>query len=139
MAKTDKLYKVLRIVLVTLAIMGVVFGLMKKVGLCAASSDSVITSLPFPVGPGYGNNYTSSELNTIISVIEDDMESANDPDYSSIGIIIPGEIDSTYTRFRVFSSPIVLLFLILWMLLLLVLLFLIIGVVVLMPDVVKLF
>ena len=48
MAKTDKLYKVLRIVLVTLAIMGCVFGLMKKVGLCADSSQiSVPTEQPF--------------------------------------------------------------------------------------------
>lgn len=104
MNKQNKVYKLLRIVFLTLAIISMVFGLCKKVGLCASSENSTISSLPFPVGAGYGNNFTAAELTQILQVIEQDRVNSNDSDYLTIGIVIPGEIDSTYTRFRVFSQ-----------------------------------
>lgn len=53
----DKTRKVISIVLMTLMILSLVFGLAKKVGLCA---DSGFSSFPLPFGVGSGYGYSSS-------------------------------------------------------------------------------
>lgn len=54
--KDNKIYKVLRIVFLTLAIISMVFALMKKVGLAAedSSSSDVVSSFPLPISLSYG-------------------------------------------------------------------------------------
>lgn len=60
--KDNKIYKILRIIFLTLAIFSLVFTLAKKVGLCASSNPTegltFDSTLPLPVGVGYG--YDSS-------------------------------------------------------------------------------
>lgn len=72
----DKPFKVIRFIFYTIAIISMVFGLAKKVGLCASS---VPTSYPLPIGDGYGygGNLSSEFLNTIIPQL---INPSNPPD-----------------------------------------------------------
>jgi len=61
--KDNKLYKVLRIIFLTLAIISLVFTLCKKVGLCASvNPPSYTTDFPLPYGPGSNIGYGTFPL-----------------------------------------------------------------------------
>ena len=74
----NKFYKVLRIIFLTLAIVSMVFGLCKKVGLCASdvgsgsgsSDEYLVLTNYFPIGAGCGNNFSFSELDTVVANIK---------------------------------------------------------------------
>lgn len=106
--KQNKLYKVLRIVFLTLAIISMVFGLCKKMGHCASGgSVPSVSSLPLPVGSGWGNLFTQSEIDTIVNLCIQDMETINDRDLWQIGAIVLSEKDdsSQKYRFNIYAAP----------------------------------
>lgn len=69
----DKLYKALRIIFLTLAIISMVFGFCKKVGLCASDGSGVsyLFQVPLPVNGsvGSGGYLDSSLVDTIVEKI----------------------------------------------------------------------
>ena len=92
MDKTNKFYKILRIIFLTLAIISIVFTLCKKVGLCASvdQGQNIFSSyLPIPIGQGYGYNsnvfvYSSDMTDYIVNQLHTDSSSSylfNNPNY----------------------------------------------------------
>lgn len=67
------MYKKLKIIFLSLAIISMIFTLFYKVGHCASGGDTVndymVISDFFPVGPHYGNNFSENDLATIIQNI----------------------------------------------------------------------
>lgn len=103
----DKLRKVLIIIFTTLSIIALVFSLAKKVGLCASDSSggsSLIRQLPFQVGAGYGNTFTSEELSRIVEVCEEDRIYASDSGYIQIDYICLIENGSDTINVRCFQN-----------------------------------
>lgn len=105
--KQNKLYKVLRIVFLTLAIISMVFALCRKVGLCASGgSVPSVSSLPLPVGAGWGNNFSLSEYEYILQIAEQDRINCNDSGYTFIGAIVISEVSSDGSfRLRCYQGP----------------------------------
>lgn len=90
--KIDKFYKVLRIISITIFLVGLIWSLMHKIGLCASDSNiSSANSLPLPVGAGWGNVFTDEEIGYIVNCAQQDLISCNDSGYVSIGAIIISE------------------------------------------------
>lgn len=71
-----------------------VFGLCKKVGLCASDSNTVVNSLPFPIGAGYGNTFTQEQIDSIVSQAQADCVSQGDSGYPSVTYICIYEVNS---------------------------------------------
>lgn len=105
----NKTIKVLRILTLTISLMLLVFALAKKVGLCASNDNTVssVSSLPFPVGSGFGNTFTPSQLQSIMQIIEDDQTNSNDSDYvgKTIGVVYLYEYGSENIRLRIMTAP----------------------------------
>ena len=108
--KDNKLYKILRMIFLALAIISLVFTLCKKVGLCASVNPPSLSSeiFPLPIGVGYGynsNNFIySSEVNdAFINKISTDSSSSylfNDSTYG-IYLICMNEFDLSNNRLYV--------------------------------------
>ena len=94
MNKQNKLYKILRIIFLTLAIISMVFALCKKVGLCASSGSNTISSIPFPVGAGFGNTFSQEQIISIVSQAQQDCINQHDNGYPSISYICMYELSS---------------------------------------------
>lgn len=109
----NKTKKILSIILISLLILSTVFTLMKKVGLCASSSqtnDNI--SFPLKIGNGYGRSFSfsSSDGEYVAQYIKDWDTNWT---WSQVDLIILDEYnDSTgiatffcYNRFQVTFSP----------------------------------
>ena len=98
----DKTRKVISILLMSAMLIGLVFNAMKIVGHCEAASRS---ELPIYVGAGWGNSFSQSEYDQIVSSIQSYVASLNDRDYPYVNTILLWDYDSQgIFYFRVFAD-----------------------------------
>lgn len=104
----DSIYKSLRIILISIVIIGCVFNAYNMIGHCASSesSDSYSTDLPFYVGSGWGNNFTASQIFTIVTTCDDAITQNNMYNWTfpDIDAILLYDWDNTYYNFVCLSG-----------------------------------